>query len=41
MKSAQPRGRLPHTLDNKDGGATVSTGGWKRGLHVEVDRLAS
>ena len=23
------------------GGATVSTEGWKRRLHVEVDRLAS
>lgn len=28
----------PH-LEN--GGATVSTEGWKRRLHVEVDRLAS
>lgn len=25
----------------KEGGATVSTEGWKRRLHVEVDRLAS
>ena len=29
---------FPHT---RNGGATVSTEGWKRRLHVEVDRLAS